>query len=351
MKTLLNKFTNSLKKNIHTSLIFFKKGKKSFQEKFNKVKIFNFSKEKTSAKKKIHSFGVRLKSFFTLLSIYNKKFITFFLTYGKKTLNIVILCVKKIITLLSPFMQKLFAFLGLCLEKLVHILFICIEKSIKILSPYTRRLANALRPAFEPSYKALIKMKTIFLPKFLVFRDKHLPFLKFPEKKCSAQKTKVSDFKSLVQRIKENIHDFKIFIENQIQRFNTYLNELEFSNSFQVLIWINASIACSLFILGVFFYSYNSWIFWAGYAAILSFWNFFLLSISIQKSLHINKLKIKTPRVPMFKQVIMSNLRLFITVFLLYTPLVRYDASPFALITGISLSVILIPFLLLNMRK
>lgn len=90
------------------------------------------------------------------------------------------------------------------------------------------------------------------------------------------------------------------------------------------------------------------WIFLGG---ILSFWNFFFVAIFIQKYFNSKLLGTSTDKILPFGQVLISNLRLFITGFLLYIFLTHWNANPIALLIGISIPVATIPILLIYNKK
>jgi hypothetical protein len=90
------------------------------------------------------------------------------------------------------------------------------------------------------------------------------------------------------------------------------------------------------------------WIFLGG---ILSFWNFFFVAIFIQKYFNSKLLGTKSDKILPFGQILISNLRLFITGFLLYIFLTRWNAHPIALFIGVSIPVATIPILLIYNKK
>ena len=90
------------------------------------------------------------------------------------------------------------------------------------------------------------------------------------------------------------------------------------------------------------------WIFLGG---ILTFWNFFFVAIFIQKYFNSKLLGTKSDKILPFGQVLISNLRPFITGFLLYISLTHWNAHPIALLIGVSIPVATIPILLICNKK
>jgi len=140
-------------------------------------------------------------------------------------------------------------------------------------------------------------------------------------------------------------------INNFRDYINTYLKNKGFTPPIQKIIKLNGLIVCVLFCSSLVILPVNSWLFWLSCGAILSFWNFFFLAYFVQKMFDTNGIGNKPPQAFMVKQIIISNLRLCITGIFLYTFLVVWNADPFALIIGLSVSIAIIPILLVNNEK
>jgi len=108
------------------------------------------------------------------------------------------------------------------------------------------------------------------------------------------------------------------------------------------------------------------WPFWLGFGALLSAWNFYSLARGVLAFLPVlaassrqaeeegEDAKARTgaaSRTFLMVRIFQSNLRLFITGILVYSALVVWHASPFALAAGLSLAVIVAPVLLLTGRR
>lgn len=101
-----------------------------------------------------------------------------------------------------------------------------------------------------------------------------------------------------------------------------------------------------LFCTGLLSAYFIAWPFWLGVGALLSAWNFYSLASFVQQRFMPNH-----PGQFIAFQLIRSNLRLFITGIIVYISLVECGASPFALVAGLSLTVIMVPLLLLSTNK
>ncbi len=110
-------------------------------------------------------------------------------------------------------------------------------------------------------------------------------------------------------------------------------------------------LAALLLALGLAFLPLASWPFWLGAGAVFAAWNFFSMAHFIQRFFfHAAATQAGTKNL-MAGQIIRANLRLFITGIFLYTALMHWGANPFALVAGLSLAVLTIPFLPLLERK
>ena len=137
-------------------------------------------------------------------------------------------------------------------------------------------------------------------------------------------------------------------INNFKNNINAYLDKRGFTPPIQKIIKLNGLLVFLLFGLGLMSLPVNAWLFWLSCGAILSFWNFFFLAYFIQKMFNINEITHKITTSFVAKQIIISNLRLFITGIFLYALLVTWNADPFALIIGLAIPLAMIPILLVN---
>lgn len=130
-----------------------------------------------------------------------------------------------------------------------------------------------------------------------------------------------------------------------------YINRHICGPALQRIFFVNAIILCGLFLAAVpalFASTFFLWIFLGG---LLSFWNFFFLAVFIQKYFNSKLLGTNTDKFLPFGQILISNLRLFLTGILLYSFLVHWKADPIALLIGVSIPVATIPILLLYKNK
>ena len=137
-------------------------------------------------------------------------------------------------------------------------------------------------------------------------------------------------------------------INKFINNVNVFLDSKGFTTPIQKIIKFNGLIIFLLFSFGLATIPITTWLFWLSCGATLSFWNFFSLAYFIQKMFNINRINKKITQSFMIKQIIVSNLRLFITGIFLYTFLVVWNADPFALIIGLSVPLAMIPILLVK---
>ena len=103
-----------------------------------------------------------------------------------------------------------------------------------------------------------------------------------------------------------------------------------------------------LFALGLALLPWLPHIFWSGVMAVLSFWNFYTLSLFIQRALPAvipeeDKRGEARGRIVKKGLLIRTQLRLFITGIFVYIALVVFQASPAALAAGLSSAIIIIP--------
>lgn len=105
-----------------------------------------------------------------------------------------------------------------------------------------------------------------------------------------------------------------------------------------------------LLIIGLLCLPWSRWPFWLAFGAALASWNFFSLAYFVQAAFaRIAQDGQKQTFVG--GQLLRSYLRLFITVFLVYMTVIKVGANPFAIVGGLSLTVIIIPILLLILRN
>ena len=134
---------------------------------------------------------------------------------------------------------------------------------------------------------------------------------------------------------------------NLLNNLDTFLNRYHFTHSIKKIIKVNFALLCILFLTVLCTFNYTLFPLWIFFGSILTFWNFFFLAIFIQKIFNSNKLNINFTRKFVFAQILISNLRLFITGILMYSSLMLWNANPFALVIGLSIPLITIPLLLL----
>lgn len=123
------------------------------------------------------------------------------------------------------------------------------------------------------------------------------------------------------------------------------------SPAVQKVLFTDAILLILLFLaaMGTLFISdFFLWIFFGG---LLSFWNFFFLAIFIQKYFNSKLLGTNVDKFLPFGQILISNLRLFLTGILLYIFLVHWNANPIALLIGLSIPVATIPIILIYKNK
>lgn len=109
-------------------------------------------------------------------------------------------------------------------------------------------------------------------------------------------------------------------------------------------------LAAALLAAGIVLLPLAAWPFWLGVGAALSAWNFYSLALFVQHAFPSGNeggAAFSTARRLLFGQLLRSNLRLFITGFFVYTALVVFRASPFAVAAGLSAAVFILPVLFL----
>ena len=89
---------------------------------------------------------------------------------------------------------------------------------------------------------------------------------------------------------------------------------------------------------------------WLAFGAVLSSWNFFSLAYFVQGAFARLSVSGQT-QIFVGGQLFWSYLRLFITVFLVYIAVVKFKANPFAILGGLSLTVVTMPILLLILHN
>ena len=109
-------------------------------------------------------------------------------------------------------------------------------------------------------------------------------------------------------------------------------------------------LAAALLAGGIVLLPLAAWPFWLGMGAALSAWNFYSLALFVQHAFpsgNEGRAASSAARRLLLGQLLRSNLRLFITGFFVYTALVAFRASPFALAAGLSAAVLILPVLFL----
>jgi len=135
-----------------------------------------------------------------------------------------------------------------------------------------------------------------------------------------------------------NLHE-KIYSFLEKRGFNTVV-----CNTILALWYVSA---LSL-ILGLLLLPWTSLLFWFAFGTILSNWNFFLLAFFVQKVINPTRLSSSGKGGIVFAQVILSNLRLFFTLILVYSALIVFNANPIAILTGLSISLVAMPIFVLK---
>lgn len=136
-----------------------------------------------------------------------------------------------------------------------------------------------------------------------------------------------------------------------INCIRSYINKHISGSALQFIFFTDAVVLCGLFLAAIpalFVSSFFLWIFLGGF---LSFWNFFFLAVFIQKYFNSKLLGTNVDKFLPFGQILISNLRLFLTGILLYSFLVHWKADPIALLIGVSIPVATIPILLVYKNK
>ena len=119
----------------------------------------------------------------------------------------------------------------------------------------------------------------------------------------------------------------------------------------QKIIFFDILLLSLIFLVSLCTLPQSTFFLWIFLGGILTFWNFFFVAIFIQKYFNSKLLGTKSDKILPFGQVLISNLRLFITGFLLYISFTHWNAHPIALLIGVSIPVATIPILLICNKK
>lgn len=136
-----------------------------------------------------------------------------------------------------------------------------------------------------------------------------------------------------------------------INFINEYIKKHIPNPVIQKIIFFDILLFALLFLVSLCTLGHSTFFLWIFLSGILSFWNFFFVAIFIQKYFNSKLLGTNTDKILPFGQVLISNLRLFITGFLLYIFLTYWNADPLALLIGVSIPVATIPILLICNKK
>lgn len=123
------------------------------------------------------------------------------------------------------------------------------------------------------------------------------------------------------------------------------------STAIRKIICFDAAFLIFMFFVSLSTFSDTRFFFWIFLGGILSFWNFFFLALFIQKYFNSKMLGTNMDKFLPYGQILVSNLRLFLTGILLYVFLVQWNANPIALLIGLSVPVATIPILLIYYKK
>lgn len=132
---------------------------------------------------------------------------------------------------------------------------------------------------------------------------------------------------------------------------NEYIKKNIANPAIQKIIFFDIMLLALILLVSLCTLGQSTFFLWIFLGGILSFWNFFFVAIFIQKYFNSKLLGTKTDKILPFGQILISNLRLFITGFLLYIFLTQWNAHPIALIIGVSIPVATIPILLIYNKK
>lgn len=134
------------------------------------------------------------------------------------------------------------------------------------------------------------------------------------------------------------------FAQNYIKKHIT-------SPAIQKIIFFDMLLLGLLFLAALCTIVKSTFFLWIFLGGILSFWNFFFMAIFMQKYFNSKLLGTSTDKLLPFGQILTSNLRLFLTGFLLYIFLKHWNADPVALCIGLSVPMATIPILLICNNK
>lgn len=137
----------------------------------------------------------------------------------------------------------------------------------------------------------------------------------------------------------------------RINILNEYIKKHVTNPAIQKIIFFDILLLALIFLVSLCSLGQSTFFLWIFLGGILSFWNFFFLAVFIQKYFNSKLLGTSTDKILPFGQVLISNLRLFITGFLLYIFLTHWNANPTALLIGVSVPVATIPILLIYNKK
>lgn len=137
----------------------------------------------------------------------------------------------------------------------------------------------------------------------------------------------------------------------RINILNEYTKKHVTNPAIQKIIFFDILLLALIFLVSLCSLGQSTFFLWIFLGGILSFWNFFFLAVFIQKYFNSKLLGTSTDKILPFGQVLISNLRLFITGFLLYIFLTHWNANPTALLIGVSVPVATIPILLIYNKK
>ncbi len=136
-----------------------------------------------------------------------------------------------------------------------------------------------------------------------------------------------------------------------INQIKAYTEKNITSPAIRKIIFFDALLLGILFLTALASLFHSTFFLWIFFGGLLSFWNFFFLAIFIQKYFNSKLLGTSTDKFLPFGQILISNLRLFLTGILLYSFLVHWNANPIALLIGLSIPVATIPILLICKNK
>lgn len=101
-----------------------------------------------------------------------------------------------------------------------------------------------------------------------------------------------------------------------------------------------------LLVAGIILWPWSAFVLGLAFGSILSSWNFYSLAFFVQQAFPAS-----TGKELVGKQLLRSNLRLFITLILIYIGLVQCQVNPFALAAGLSAPVVLAPIVFFSRSK